>query len=130
MIRGIMELAAHLGANNDTEKSIARRLFKDTECGVSSGVTDTEFWVSGYCEGSDWEHEVYKIQFPCKEESVDEAISKADKDGCHTWDQTHGCEKCHPEGACDEWGNEFLPEEAGGPVNTNCTHCGGSGVIL
>ena len=53
------------------------------------------FWVAGYCEGSDAEHPVHTVTFPCTPEAIDEAIAQADKDGCETWDATHGCEHCH-----------------------------------
>ncbi len=52
------------------------------------------FYVTGYCEGSDAEHEVYEVPFPCTPEAIDEAIAQADKDGCATWDLTHGCDTC------------------------------------
>lgn len=130
MINNIKELAAHFCAYCDTEASIQKRLFKDTECGVSCGVDDKCFWVAGYCEGSDWEHETYRLEFPFTEEAIDKAIEKADQDGCETWNQTHGCEKCHPDGSCDQWGNTFAPGEVGGPIDPNCKECGGHGSIL
>ena len=44
--------------------------------------------------------------------------------------QTHGCEHCHPDGTCDEWGNEFAPGELGVPINPNCVSCEGAGACL
>jgi hypothetical protein len=131
-IQNIQDLASHLGAAWDTEQSIARRLFKDTRCGVSAGIEadGTGFRVSGYCEGSDWEHPVHVVSFPCTEKQIDDAVSQADEDGCATWNQTHACEGCYPEGNADEWGNEFLPGEAGGPINPDCSECGGDGIAL
>ena len=130
MINNITELAAHLCAVWDTEASIQKRLFKDTLCGISAGVTDREFWVAGYCEGSDWEHPTHHLPFPFTEAACDGAIDAADKEGVATWDQTHGCEECFPEGSCDEWGNTFGAGEVGGPVNPNCSGCKGHGTIL
>jgi hypothetical protein len=52
------------------------------------------FWVTGYCEGSDWEHEPYELEFPFTEDELWKAVGQADKDGCETWDRTHGCEHC------------------------------------
>ncbi len=40
MIRNIEDLAAHLGAYEDTDKSIARRVYKDTSCGCPAGVKE------------------------------------------------------------------------------------------
>ena len=51
--------------------------------------------VAGYCEGSDMDHSPHTVAFPCHEDEVYDAISKADKDGCETWDMTHGCIMCH-----------------------------------
>jgi hypothetical protein len=105
-----------------------------TAWGCASGPTARSrvagFYVAGYCEGSDWEHPVYKVAFPCTPGDIDKAIAKADKDGCATWDETHACEQCFPEGNCDQYGNEFPPGEAGGPINPECTGCGGGGVVL
>jgi hypothetical protein len=53
------------------------------------------FWVAGYCEGSDVDHEVYEVPFPCTPEAIDAASRAADKDGIATWNATHGCEHCH-----------------------------------
>ena len=39
MIRSIADLAAHTGAAHPTAESVGRRLYKDTECGISFGVT-------------------------------------------------------------------------------------------
>jgi hypothetical protein len=76
------------------EKSIARRIYKATTCGCPAGIKDGQFWVMGYCEGSDWEHAVYELKFPFNEDELWKAIDKADKDGMETWDRTHGCEHC------------------------------------
>jgi len=130
MIKNIEDLAAHFSAYHDTEASIAKRLYKDTSCGVSAGVDEKGFWVAGYCEGSDWEHAVHRLPFPFTEEAANEAVEHADKEGCHTWDQTHGCEKCNPEGGIDEWGNETAPGECGGPIDPSCLECEGHGTIL
>jgi hypothetical protein len=97
---------------------------------VKEPVLGTYFWVAGYCEGSDWEHPVHQVPLPCTGEDINKAIDLADEEGKETWDQTHGCEKCFPEGAVDEYGNEFAPEEAGGPINSDCETCGGNGVVL
>jgi len=129
-INNIVDLAAHLGAYEDTEQSIARRVYKDTSCGCGAGVDSEGFFVSGYCEGSDRLHEVYHVAWGCDSDDIDKAIEQADKDGCDTWNETHGCEKCNPDGWCDEWGNVGKPGEVGGPVNPDCPECDGDGIIL
>jgi hypothetical protein len=130
MIKDIKDLAAHLGAVRDTTESIGIRVYKDTYCGCPAGVEDGYFWVTGYCEGSDQEHEVYKVEFPCKSEDIDKAICQADEDGKNTWDETHGCSKCWSEGQCNAWGEYFSPGEIGGPINPDCKTCGGDGVVF
>lgn len=92
-----------------------------------------KFSVSGYCEGTDIECDSHEVFLSCTPDAIDDAISQADKDGRDLWDQTHGCQKCHPDGTCDEWGNEWSPDGdnwIGQPVNPDCVECKGSGVVL
>ena len=139
MIRDLAELADCVTYSFDRKhhslkdafRLISKSLFKYTSCGISFYMPSPDIVsVAGYCEGSDREHETYKLTFPFTEEAFYKAVEQADEDGTDTWYATHGCEKCHPEGSCDEWGNEFAPGEAGGPVNPTCTHCGGGGIIF
>lgn len=130
-IKTIEDLAAHLSAVHDTAESIARRIYKSTSCGCPAGVDEQGFWVAGYCEGSDYEHEVYRVAFPCDSDAIDRAIEQADKDGEATWNDTHGCEDCYPEGAADRTGYVwFAPGTEGGPIDPNCPTCRGTGTIL
>ena len=92
-----------------------------------------KFSVSGYCEGIDIDCDVHEVFLPCTPDEIDAAISQADKDGNDLWAQTHGCQKCHPKGTCDEYGNEFSPDGdnwVGQPINPDCVECEGSGVAL
>ena len=89
---------------------------------VKEPVLGDYFWVTGYCEGSDWGHPTYEVPFPCTPEAIDEAIAQADKDGCATWDLTHGCDDCGTE---PEWS---LPSRR--PVNPDCLTCEGHGIVL
>jgi len=139
MISNIEELADHVTYGfdrkhhtlEDAKRLIAKSLFKYTECGISFHMPSEDIVsVSGYCEGSDREHETYEFTFPFESEAFDKAVVQADKDGGETWGATHGCEECHPEGTCDEWGNEFAPGEVGARVNPKCSGCGGHGIIL
>ena len=133
-IRNKEDVAKHFGVPLD---SLEKALYKATECGVSIGFsggwrrpTLSWFWVAGYCEGSDVEHPVHRVDFPCTGADIENAVAKADQDGIDTWNATHGCEKCYPEGTCDEWDNEILPDESGGPVNPECPECEGQGIII
>ena len=103
---------------------------KETKSGDVRGPT---FSVSGYCEGTDIDCARHLVRFPAESEKVDEAIAWADNDGVELWYQTHGCQKCHPEGTCDEWGNSWSPDGdnwVGQPVNPDCAECKGEGVVL
>ena len=139
MINDLFELADHVTYGFDrklddaqrAEKMIAKSLFKYTRCGISFWVPGTDsVGVAGYCEGSDREHLAYIFKYPFTADEFDTAVISADTDGCDTWDATHGCEKCNPDGTCDEYGNEFAPGEVGGPVNPSCPECKGYGVVL
>ena len=127
MIKDIQDLAREVGAARDsstgatdeeTAKSIARRLYKDTDCGISFWNDDKKVVLTGYCEGSDWNIEGHSLPFPFEAEEFWELVGQADEDGCATWDSTHGCEECG--------------DEVDGviPVNPGCPNCGGSGVII
>jgi hypothetical protein len=126
-IRNLRQLAEHVGANHtrgsteELKRSIAHRLYKDTECGISFYTPPDGKWVtvSGYCEGSDAEHPSYKLTFPFAAEEFDKAVEKADQDGVDEWDATHGCDDCETE-ECD--GRK--------PVDPNCKGCGGAGQII
>lgn len=88
------------------------------------------FFAGGYCEGCDWEIETHYLPFPMTEKMFWETVGKADKEGVEAWRQTHGCEKCFPDGTCDEWGNEFNGGELGGPIDPDCANCHGDGIVL
>jgi len=94
-----MTFACNLETDDDERatRMVARRLYKDTSCGISFWMPDSRLSVSvsGYCEGSDVEHPAHTLDFPFTAEVFDEAVRQADKDGCETWDATHGCEHCH-----------------------------------
>jgi hypothetical protein len=85
---------------------------------VDEPVSGTLFEVIGYCEGSDDHIAPQSLVFPFTSEALWEAVEAADKDGCDTWDETHGCEDC---------GFEF---DGRTPVNPDCASCAGAGRIL
>jgi len=117
VIRNLSDLAARVGANRDTEKSIARRLFKDTECGISFWTTQTGVGVAGYCEGDVGDCPSYTLDYPFTETEFEDAVEVADRDGCELWDETHGCAVCG-----EEIGGRILI-----PVNPDCESCKGRG---
>lgn len=95
----LTDLAAHLGATHDTEASIARRLYKDTQCGIGFSVDQDQLGVSiaGYAEGSgDAECESYGFRFPIDLDEFDTAVERADREGCELYDEFH-CSECGAE---------------------------------
>lgn len=127
-IKNIRDLAREVGAqrdgsegetNEEISKSIARRLYKDTTCGISFWSDAEGVVCTGYCEGSDWLIDGHGLNYPFISDEFWAAVKAADADGCKTWDETHGCETCGPE---DEHGVI--------PVNSECKGCGGQGVVI
>lgn len=117
MIQNLKELAAEVGAEEDA-KSIARRLYKDTRCGISFWTDGKVVVLSGYCEGTDAECPPREYTFPFEEKVFWEGVEAADQDGCDLWDQTHGCPEC---------GDEI---DGYIPVNPDCESCGGDGIVI
>lgn len=125
-IRNIRQLADHVGAGYDKKDAdievasrVARRLYKDTDCGICFGHTGYSVSVSGYCEGIDAECRSHSLNFPFSQKEFDELVQTADDDGNTMWNETHGCEKCGPE-------NEYGYRD----VNPNCEECGGFGGVI
>ena len=87
MINSIKELSDYLGSAHSTEKSVGRRLFKDTECGIVFGLTDTGVVVYGYAEGSDAECQGHYLNWPFPSSHFDELVKLADLEGCNLWDE-------------------------------------------
>lgn len=119
-IYNLRDLHNHVGSMSDDstdeacKAGIARRLYKDTACGIGFSCTERGVSVAGYCEGTDAECDPHELLFPFKPEEFDAAVQEADADGCALWDDTHGCDECGLDGA----------------INADCEACGGEGQIL
>ena len=131
-INNLKELSEEVCAADDTASSIAKRLYKDTNCGIGFHSDPKYVLVSGYCEGIDQECESYQIEYPFRADEFWEFVKQADKDGCELWDKTHGCEDCWGgESICNEWGDIVGPQDYGmRPIDTGCTGCSGEGMII
>jgi len=87
MIESIYSLAQHLSVSglaiaspteaDNLSKRIARRLFKDTDCGIGFHADEKGVTVAGYCEGSDVECPAHRIDYPFTEEAFDAAVGVA-----------------------------------------------------
>ena len=92
MINSLQELAVFVGAARPTKESIGRRLYKDTECGISFEAMPGRALVAGYAEGSDGDLPWYTLEFPFTEDAWMQAIAQADEDGCQEWDEANAPE--------------------------------------
>lgn len=89
-IATLQELASLVGAYEPTEKSIARRLYKDTECGICFWASIPEIGVSGYVEGWNGQcppHTMRLGEFTA--EQFWSAVEIADREGCEIFDEVH-----------------------------------------
>jgi hypothetical protein len=138
-ITTLADLAAETCACEATEPSIAHRLFKDTECGISFTVATVTpsllVGVAGYCEG-DLDNDLpwHWLTAPFTSEEWDAAVEAAEKDGEDRWNETHGCPHCDTGKACpdgDACAHESQPDDWNAwPINPECAACGGEGMIL
>lgn len=135
-----IEIAKEFGRDWMRELELDEQLIRKTRSGklayyltlkIDEPTIGELFSVSGYCEGSDREHQERTVSFPCTPAEIDDAISAADEDGKQTWNETHGCQACWPEGYSDEHGNEWTVEDwVGQPINKDCENCKGNGVVI
>ena len=95
----ITDLARHIGCFNESEESIAKALFRGTECGISFSVTECGRTVSvaGYAEGAgDAYCEPITLSFPFEMDEFWKAVARADQEGCDLFDEFH-CWQCGAE---------------------------------
>ena len=89
MIRNLKDLAEHVEAVREDVKSIARRLYKDTSCGIGFEEVPGGVEVAGYAEGSDAELPNHRLLYPFTEEEFSTAVALADEEGCQEWDEAN-----------------------------------------
>lgn len=80
------DLANHLGASHPTAESIARRLYKDTRCGIGFEANEEGVSVAGYAEGVDAECPDHNLAWPFELSEFDRAVAIADDEGCEMFD--------------------------------------------
>lgn len=96
MLDSLEALADHIGANEPTEPSMSRRVYKDTACGAWLEVAhngDGTLWgvrVGSIVEGSDACVEPVELAFPFTEAQWDEAIQNVEAEAERLWTETHG----------------------------------------
>lgn len=113
-IRNIADLAIKVGANEETEDSISRRVYKDTACGAWVKIEGGRVTVGSIVEGADEVAESVTLVFPFNSEEFDEAVKAVEADAERIWNETHGCENCSTYPA----------------VDPDCETCKGDGEII
>ena len=84
--------------------------------------------VGSIVEGTDRECQTITINSPCSPQNVWDAVEAVNEEAEEIWMNTHGCEHCWPDGRFDDYGNE--QEFGDWPVNLECQHCKGRGVVV
>jgi hypothetical protein len=97
VIWSLKDLAVYVGAENylrpytttGAVSGIARRLYKDTDCGITFTYTEKppSVKVAGFCEGSQGYGIPYTLYFPFTQREWNDAVKSADLDGCDEWHQ-------------------------------------------
>jgi hypothetical protein len=121
VITNVADLAEHLGAD-PTEASIAKRIYRATECGAWLKITDdaTNVEIGSIVEGVDGPTAGPEVlTFPFTVPEFDAAVQTVEDQASEIWNATHGCEQCGPE---DDGGYRH--------VNPECAGCKGEGVII
>jgi len=95
MIDSLEGLAEHIGANEPTEPSLSRRVYKDTACGAWLEVAhnpDGTLWgvrVGSIIEGSEAVVEPVELAMPFSPERWDEAIQQVEAEAECLWNEAH-----------------------------------------
>jgi hypothetical protein len=79
-ITNYADLQAYVGSND-----VARRLFKDTDCGICFDHDEAGVSVAGYAEGADAECQSIRLEYPFTGIEFDRAVVVADEEGCAMW---------------------------------------------
>jgi hypothetical protein len=129
-IHNLTELAALVGAAHSTIESVARRIYKDTECGAwvderKIGTTRPVpgIGIGSIVEGVDQATGTEELAFPFSDRQFWKAVQSVERQAEEIWNQTHGCPEC--------WGGFGDEEETGStPVDPDCKACHGQGEII
>ena len=130
-IRHLAGLCEMIGTHHNTIGAVSKAIFKGTNCGAWVATTGDAIQVGSTVEGADEGTEVHDLTYPFSKDDFWKAVQAVEDEAESIWKNTHGCEKCWPEGTCDEWGNEWSPGEVGAkPTDPNCPECKGEGIVL
>lgn len=102
MIHCFADLQREVGAND-----VGRRLYKDTECGISFSHCHMGVTLAGYAEGADAECVPIPLAYPFTAERFWEAVERADREGCELWDEWNGDPDETPIDECMPYGSNY-----------------------
>lgn len=77
-------------------------------------------------EGVDYGTEEHYLKWPFTKEVFWETVEAVDDEANSIWEETHGCEHCWS----GEPNMEFISKYDMRPIDKNCPHCKGEGIML
>ena len=86
MLTCLEDIATEIGCN-PTGSSIAKALFKATECGITFNHGPAGISLRGYAEGADAECGPIELAYPIGVEDFWTAVDHADYDGCELFNE-------------------------------------------
>lgn len=88
-INNLKELADEIGANEATEESVGRRVYKDTACGACFWLVPGGVGVAGYVEGWDGSCPQHILDFPFAIDDFFEALKVCDEEADEIWNEVN-----------------------------------------
>lgn len=127
MINNITEFLEARNLGEDSIEQVKRNTFKFTTCGAWLAKDEDGVSVGSIVEGCGEGTPTHDLKYPFEIASFWEALEEVEKEAAQIWNDTHGCEDCHPDGYCGEFGElEF----GNWPINPDCKECEGEGACL
>lgn len=96
IIDNLESLADFIGANEPTENSLSRRVYKDTSCGAWLSIVHNEdgtLWgvkIGSIVEGSEACVDPAELRFPFSQKDWDEAIQYVKAEAKMLWNEANG----------------------------------------
>jgi len=154
-INNLKEFIEARGFGEESFKDIERNTYRRTNCGAwiredvevegedyvdflgyehEAEVTWRGITVGSIVEGVDYDCTPETVTYPFKMDEFWQALKNVERQASEIWNDTHGCEDCHPkkEGRfwpiLNQWGDEV--EFGAWPINKECKTCEGGGTII
>lgn len=127
IINNVTEFLEARNLGEDSIEQVQRNTFKFTSCGAWLAEHENGISVGSIVEGCDQGTLTHDLTFPFQIDSFWEALGEVEKEADQIWNDTHGCEDCHPQGYVDEYGEG---EFGNWPINPDCKECEGEGACI